>query len=95
MENNQYDIIIVGGGIVGLASAYKINVDGTSGTQFNNIEIEANDSIYVFVTVSINQNSDQVPFVIRDSIQIVYNGNDRFVQVEAWGQNAHFLRNRK
>ena len=25
MENNQFDIIIVGGGIVGLASAYKIN----------------------------------------------------------------------
>ncbi len=26
MENNHYDIIIVGGGIVGLASAYKINL---------------------------------------------------------------------
>ena len=26
MENNQYDIIIVGGGIVGLATAYKINI---------------------------------------------------------------------
>src|SRR5207344_1994342 len=29
-----------------------------------------------------------------DSIQIVYNDNDRFVQLESWGQNAHFLRNR-
>ena len=26
MENKQYDIIIVGGGIVGLATAYKLNV---------------------------------------------------------------------
>ncbi|HET6224965.1 MAG TPA: L-2-hydroxyglutarate oxidase [Bacteroidia bacterium] len=26
MENNQFDVIIVGGGIVGLAAAYKINV---------------------------------------------------------------------
>ncbi len=26
MENNQFDIIIIGGGIVGLASAYKLNV---------------------------------------------------------------------
>src|SRR6202007_1107920 len=26
VENNQYDIIIVGGGIVGLASAYKLNI---------------------------------------------------------------------
>ena len=26
MENNSFDIIIIGGGIVGLASAYKINL---------------------------------------------------------------------
>lgn len=26
MENNQFDVIVIGGGIVGLASAYKINV---------------------------------------------------------------------
>src|ERR1035438_3599577 len=26
MESNQFDIIIVGGGVVGLAAAYKINI---------------------------------------------------------------------
>lgn len=79
----------------GTASFFKINVDGFAGPDVKGIDIEANDSIYVFVTVSINQNADQIPFVIRDSIQVVYNGNDRYLQLEAWGQNAHFLRNRK
>src|SRR6185312_15094368 len=32
----------------GTASAFKINIDGTSSTEVDNIEINANDSIYVF-----------------------------------------------
>src|SRR5690606_6720494 len=52
----------------------------------------ANDSVYVFVKVNIDPTIDNLPFIIRDSIQIAYNGNKRLVQLEAWGQNAHFLR---
>lgn len=94
-DNNQklhLDRVTLKGGT---ASFFKINVDGFVGPDVKDIDIEANDSIYVFVSVSINQNGDKIPFIIRDSIQVVYNGNDRFVQLEAWGQNAHFLRNRK
>jgi hypothetical protein len=76
----------------GSASAFKINVDGLKGPEVTNVEIDANDSIYVFVTVSINQNSSNLPFIIRDSIEIKFNGNQRIVQLESWGQNANFLR---
>jgi hypothetical protein len=78
----------------GSSSAYKINVDGSPGTQFNNIEIEANDSIHVFVQVNVNPNANSLPFILRDSIQVSYNGRNRLVQLEAWGQNAHFYRNK-
>jgi len=78
----------------GSASAFKINVDGTTGPQVNNLELDANDSMYVFVSVTINPSLANLPFVIRDSIEISYNGNQRFVQLEAWGQNANFLRSR-
>ena len=87
-DNNQklhVDRVTLKGGT---ASFFKINVDGFVGPDVKDIDIEANDSIYVFVSVSINQNADQIPFIISDSIQVVYNGNDRFVQLEAWGQNA-------
>ena len=79
----------------GNASYYKINADGFTGPDVSNIEIEPNDSVYVFVSVSINQSTANIPFIIKDSIQVTYNGINRQVNLEAWGQNAHFYRNKK
>lgn len=78
----------------GSGSVYKMNVDGTPGTQFSNLEIAANDSLFVFVQVNVNPNAVNLPFVLRDSIQVEYNGNTKKVQLEAWGRNAHFYRDR-
>ncbi len=92
-ENDQklkLDEIVLGGGS---GSFFRINADGITGPRISNVEIEANDSIYVFTTVSIDPSAASVPFVVRDSIQISFNGNRRLVQLEAYGQNAHFLRN--
>ncbi|HMG66604.1 MAG TPA: choice-of-anchor Q domain-containing protein [Chitinophagaceae bacterium] len=93
-ENNQKlnisSVRLMGGS----ASPYKINVDGFTGPEATDLEVAANDSIYVFVTVTINPNATQLAFIVRDSIRISYNGSDRWVQLEAWGQNAHFFRNK-
>jgi len=78
----------------GASSSYKMNVDGIATTEANNLEIAANDSIYVFVSITINPNLANLPFIVSDSILISYNGNTRYVQLEAYGQNANFLRNR-
>lgn len=92
-ENDQKlkisSIKLMGGSL----SFYKINADGFIGPEVKDLEVASNDSIYVFVSVVIDQSSSSLPFVIRDSVQINYNGTDRWVQLEAWGQNAHFLRN--
>ena len=76
----------------GAASPYKMNVDGVATPEANGIEIAANDSVYVFVQVNVDPAAGNIPFIIQDSIRIMFNGNDRLVQLEAWGQNAHFLR---
>jgi len=76
----------------GASSFFKINVDGTPGPSVNDIEIEANDSVYVFVSVRIDPNAADLPFVVQDSISIQYNGNKKWVQLQAWGQNANFIR---
>src|SRR5690606_32168845 len=78
----------------GSGSNFKINIDGAAATEANNIEIEANDSIYVFVQVNVEPNTENLPFIIRDSIGVNYNGKTKWVQLEAWGQNAHFLRDK-
>ncbi|MFM2145262.1 MAG: hypothetical protein RL732_98 [Bacteroidota bacterium] len=77
----------------GTSSFFKMNVDGFSGNEITDLEIEPNDSLYAFVTVAIDPNAQSLPFVVRDSIQISFNGNKEYVQLEAWGKNAHFLRN--
>jgi len=78
----------------GTASSFKININGNAFTEENNVELEANDSIYVFVSVNVNPNGANLPFIISDSILISYNGINRFVQLQAYGQNAIFLSNR-
>jgi hypothetical protein len=78
----------------GANSYFKINADGFIGPEVSNLEIEARDSLYVFVSISINQNTANLPFIARDSIQVTYNGESRLVQLEAWGQNAHFFRDK-
>ena len=94
-ENNQKlrlsSVKLMGGA----SSAFKINVDGIATTKATNVDIDANDSVYVFVQVNVNPSAANLPFVIRDSIQISFNGRSRFVQLEAWGQNAHFLRGKE
>jgi hypothetical protein len=79
----------------GAGSAYSINADGNPGPEVNNLEIEANDSLYVFVQVNIDPTINDLPFIIRDSIEVTCNGRSQIVQLEAWGKNAHFLRDKK
>ena len=76
----------------GNASSFKININGIAAPEVTGVELAANDSLYVFVTVKIDPNLSGLPFIVKDSIEISYNGNNRFVQLEAYGQNANFLR---
>lgn len=79
----------------GNTSAFKINVNGLSGTEITNYELAANDSAYVFVTANINPSAANQPFIVSDSVHISFNGNTKKVQLQAYGQNAHFLNNVK
>src|ERR1022692_477883 len=89
--NNQKlllnDVKLMGGS----NSVFKINIDGNSTAEADNIELEPNDSIYVFVSVLINPNNSSLAFILQDSIQVSFNGNHRYIQLQAYGQNAHFL----
>ena len=79
----------------GATSSYQLNIDGQAIAAASNIELAANDSLYVFVKVTINPNITNLPFIVRDSIKVEFNGNTKLVQLQAYGQNARFLRNQK
>lgn len=77
----------------GLSSPFQTNIDGTFTTEAYNIEIAANDSIYIYVAVTIDPTTGNLPFIVSDSIEINYNHTSRYVQLEAYGQNALFITN--
>lgn len=75
------------------ASYFRINVDGDKGPEVNDLEILPGDSAFVFVELSIDPNQDPQsrPLIIEDSIEFITNGNRQYVQLRAWGQDAHYL----
>lgn len=74
-------------------SNFRMNLDGTEGSLFQEVIIDARDSMYVFVEVTVDQSEEALPFIIKDSIVFETNGNIQDIKLEAWGQNAVFHRN--
>jgi hypothetical protein len=78
------------------SSFFRMNVDGRPGDEASEVEVWANDSIYVFVEVTIDpdQPLSVSPFVIEDRVVFETNGNTQSVNLEAWGQNANYIPSR-
>lgn len=75
----------------GEASPFRINVDGVPGTSFTDIEIPADDSLYIFVDVTLDASNTNNPLIIEDHIFFNTNGNQQQVDLVVWGQDAHFF----
>jgi hypothetical protein len=81
--------ISLGGGV---ASPFSVNVNGEAGISFNDFELDGNDSMYVFVKVTVDPSIATNPFLLLDSLMIAYNGNTSKVYLQAYGQNARFIK---
>ena len=77
----------------GEVSPFRLNIDGQPVLEVRDLELRANDSIYIFIKVTINPNDTSNPFVRNDSILFSINGQQQNVNLIAWGQNAHFYSN--
>lgn len=74
-------------------SGFRINVDGNYNTQFTDVEICHDDSIFVFVEITAKQQNSDSPILISDSLLFeLPNGKKQFVLLEAYGQNVTILR---
>lgn len=70
---------------------YILNINGVAGNSAENIEIAANDSIYVFATVNINPTDTTAPFVVEDRLIARLNGREYSIPFVAYGQNAYYI----
>ena len=49
----------------GETTGFRINVDGRKGSTFNNVSILEQDSMYVFVEVTVNPNNGNQPLLVQ------------------------------
>ncbi|WP_196885097.1 right-handed parallel beta-helix repeat-containing protein [Aureivirga sp. CE67] len=71
-------------------SNYRINVDGIPGKSFENIEILAKDSIFVFIETTIDYNAVTDP-IYTDSLIFDSQAFQQDVKLVTLVQDAHFL----
>ncbi len=74
----------------GESSFYRLNVDGIAGKSFENIDILARDSIYVFIEVTIDFSQVTNP-IYTDSIVFDQDDQMQDVKLVTLVQDAHFL----
>ena len=73
----------------GGSSGFRVNIDGISGTSFQDVEINHEDSIWVFVEVTVDPHDQDSPILITDSLVISQpNGVTECVVLTAWGQDV-------
>ncbi len=77
----------------GADSPFLINVDGRSGSSFSNLEIAANDSMYLFIAANIDPLDEDNPILVYDSIVFNTAYNQQVMHLVAYGQDVVILRN--
>jgi len=88
-SNNDITIPIIQLGS-GDDSGYRLNVDGVPGKSFNDIDILAKDSIYVFVETTINYDEVTNP-IYEDDLLFDSGANEQVVKLVTLVQDAYFL----
>jgi hypothetical protein len=74
----------------GEESFYRLNVDGQPGKIFSNVEILANDSLYVFIETTINYSKISNP-IYTDAIVFDTGLKTQSIELVTLVQDAHFL----
>ncbi|UUC44045.1 hypothetical protein [Flavobacterium cerinum] len=78
----------------GDASKYRLMVDGIPGKVFNNVELLAKDSMYIFVETTINYNDFSAPdaqYLYTDKIEFDYGTNYQKVDLVTLVKDAYFI----
>ncbi len=76
----------------GIGSAFSLNINGLADPETNNLKINGNDSINVFVKININPTAQNLPFLVEDSVLFTFNGKKQRIPLVAYGQNAVFIK---
>ena len=89
-NNNNFDIttnLRLSGNTEG---NFRMNVDGESGNNIEQITISANDSMFVFLELTIDPTNTNTPYLVSESILFNTGNIQQDVNLIAYGQDAYF-----
>ncbi len=75
----------------GTGSNYRLNVDGQPGQSFDNVQILAKDSIFVFIETTVGDSGANPQMIYEDKIVFDSGNNAQDVTLVTLVQQAHFL----
>jgi hypothetical protein len=78
----------------GSASKFRLNIDGEPLSEKRNVEIEAGDSIFIFIDVIIDPLEKNAPVAVTDSIIFLVKDQIQKVHLLAWGQDIFLINNK-
>ena len=73
----------------GRQSRFRLNVDGDTSMVARHVELQAGDSLFIFIQANIDPNNESEPFISTDSIVF---SNGQYLPLAAWGRNAVYHR---
>lgn len=76
----------------GPSSNFRLNINGISSDEVQNMEIAPLDSVYIFVEVTVDPSGQNLPLIVKDSIEFVTNSNHQDVDLVAWGQDFKLVK---
>lgn len=73
-------------------SNFRLNINGVASNEVKDVEIAPFDSLYIFVEVTVNPNGQNLPLVVKDSIEFITNLNRQDIDLVAWGQDFNLVK---
>jgi len=75
----------------GNQSSYSLVINGKQQNDLRGEVLLGGDSLLVLVEADIDPMDELMPYIVKDSIIVDWNGNSADVKLVAWGQDANFL----
>ncbi len=91
-NDNDKAVTIKSIGITNSSDAFSIIVNGVEGNNFTNTDLLGGDSLLVLLKANLQEQNQNLPFVVEEALLFSTNGAEQQIPVIAWGQDAHFLR---
>ena len=75
----------------GSQSPYTIIANGKFGSEIRDEVLFGGDSLLVLIDVEIDPQDEDLPYLVKDSVIVDWNGKTANAKLVAWGQDANYL----